>query len=511
MVRRLIVAVLALSVVLPASAHAARGFSYGVAAGDVSTTSAIVWAKANRAGKGRVEYSTDSRLRRGVKTKSVTAKSTDDNTVQTKLTRLKPDSKYYYRFRIGSNVSDRGSFKTAPSARANETIEFAFTGDADATPLRGKPFFNEFQVYGRMAAEGNHFNVNMGDTIYSDSEIGGARPALTVKQKWAKYRQNLALRPLQQMRSSGGHYAHWDDHEFINDFTIGEHGRKIFDAGVTAFRDYQPVGYTTRDRLYRRFRWGRNLEIFLLDQRSFRDVKASEGGVCNNPETGQPDLAPTAPQRTRALFSLVIPSFKHPVSKECLDRINNPARTLLGTRQFNQFTRAIDRSTATWKVVMTETPIQQFYGLPYDRWEGYAAERTKLLRFLQDNVKNVFFLATDTHANYYNEVRLQTLEEGGPVNTGMWEMVSGPVATYPFDEEVDRETGQDGSGDLITGAFFKPEPPDGVGMDCAAYAYSYTQVKVTRSRITITPKDLRGRGVKEKDGKACGPFSVTAK
>ena len=37
-------------------------------------------------------------------------------------------------------------------------------------------------------------------------------------QKWAKYRQNLALANLQRLRTSAGIYNHWDDHEFINDF-----------------------------------------------------------------------------------------------------------------------------------------------------------------------------------------------------------------------------------------------------------------------------------------------------
>ena len=63
---------------------------------------------------------------------------------------------------------------------------------------------------------------------------------------------------------------------------------------------------------------------------------------------------------------------------------------------------------------MNETPIQQFYALPYDRWEGYEAERTTLLAFLQRKVRNVVFLTTDTHANMVNDARLQTLEPGGP-------------------------------------------------------------------------------------------------
>ena len=139
---------------------------------------------------------------------------------------------------------------------------------------------------------------------------------------------------------------------------------------------------------------------------------------------------------------------------------------------------------------MNEVPIQQFYALPYDRWEGYAAERTKLLRFLQANAKNVLFLTTDTHANFVNEVRLNTLGGAGPVGTGMWEVVTGPVATNTQNVEVDRTLGKKGLGSAIVALFYKPAPPLGVGMKCAsADVYSYAEVKVTAAAITVTPKD----------------------
>ena len=46
---------------------------------------------------------------------------------------------------------------------------------------------------------------------------------------------------------------------------------------------------------------------------------------------------------------------------------------------------------------MNEVPIQQFYALPYDRWEGYEADRKRVLNGLQD-VNNLVFLTTDVHA-----------------------------------------------------------------------------------------------------------------
>ena len=58
---------------------------------------------------------------------------------------------------------------------------------------------------------------------------------------------------------------------------------------MTAFRDYAPVAYSSRNGLYRTVRWGRNLELFFLDERSFRSANADDGGVCNNPHTGEPD------------------------------------------------------------------------------------------------------------------------------------------------------------------------------------------------------------------------------
>jgi alkaline phosphatase D len=457
--------------------------------------------------------------------KRIKATSSNDNTVQAKVTRLRPDSVYHFVFSIGRNKSDTGTFRTAPAANKAKTIEFAWSGDTDAQNLPGetKPFWNNFEVYGRMAREKNAFNVNFGDTIYSDTEVGseqqggtfqpGAPIAFSVKAKWAKYKMNLALRNLQRLRGTAGVYTHWDDHEFVNDFTVAENGAKLYRDGVRAFTDYAPVSWSSRDGLYRKFRWGKNLEVFFLDERSFRDAKASQGGVCDNPAgSGSPDLAPTAPQSTRNLFGVLVPSLRNPPPPACVARINDPSRTFLGKRQLAAFKRDIKASTATFKVVMNETPIQQFYALPYDRWEGYEPERQAVLTYLRDNVKNAVFLTTDTHANLINDARLRTLEEGGPVNSGITEVVTGPVATKNFGAEIDDATGQAGSGKAVRDLFFKPQPPNGVGMSCAVIdKFSYGQVKVTRNRLTITPKDIAGKPLTEPEGNPCGPVVIDAK
>src|SRR3954453_19689298 len=146
------------------------------------------------------------------------------------------------------------------------------------------------------------------------------------------------MRNMRMARSQTGMYNHWDDHEFINDFSIPEDGRKLYNAGVKAFRDFEPVHYTKQTGIYRSVQWGKNLELFFLDERSFRSAKASANGVCDNPDTpGQPDLAPTAPEKPRKLFGALIPSLKQPVSQQCKDAIDNPKRTMLGQAQYKRF------------------------------------------------------------------------------------------------------------------------------------------------------------------------------
>ncbi|MDX6604338.1 MAG: hypothetical protein QOF23_847, partial [Solirubrobacterales bacterium] len=48
-------AVLAVLVTATGAAAAPKGFKYGVASGDVSTSSAILWARANKAGTALVQ------------------------------------------------------------------------------------------------------------------------------------------------------------------------------------------------------------------------------------------------------------------------------------------------------------------------------------------------------------------------------------------------------------------------------------------------------------------------
>src|SRR4051794_15753956 len=101
---------------LPAGAQAARGFTLGVAAGQVTDDSALLWAHSTKAGTGFVEITTARNFGGdgALAIKRAKATKSHDNTVQAKLVDLSPDTTYYYRFSIGKGSSDIGSFRTAP-------------------------------------------------------------------------------------------------------------------------------------------------------------------------------------------------------------------------------------------------------------------------------------------------------------------------------------------------------------------------------------------------------------
>lgn len=127
-------------------------------------------------------------------------------------------------------------------------------------------------------------------------------------------------------------------------------------------------------------------------------------------------------------------------------------------------------------------------------------------------VPNVLVLATDHHANLIGEIRSRTLEPPGPQSTGVIEVATGPVATNTYAREVDGTLGASGVGQAIAAFFYKPPPPRGIGMRCAAIdGYSYAEVRVTAREVRVEAKDAAGNLVHDVDGTPCAPVVLTAR
>src|SRR3954471_11350900 len=474
--------------IFPSTASAAP-FRYGVSSAEVTSSSALLWAHAVKSGKVRLVVGVDKRFTRRRITKTVFARKSNDLTVQSRVAGLAADRRYWFFFVQGKQRSVIGTFKTAPKSRASKTIRFAVTGDADPVRVNGHNYWNkdgsnDWATYKAMTHERNAFNVNLGDTIYSDAETAQGFPfAFSLAQKRAKYRLGLTYPALTGLRASGPVYNQWDDHEFVDDFNRHSQGcdvgsvataqyacdiNGIWKAGVKAFREYMPVTYSAQNGTYRTFRWGKNLQIFILDERSFRSLRASEvkvdakaaeptPHVCEN--GGNDDLAPRVPQRIRNVFALVYPAVGNPAPPACLAALKDPSRTMLGQRQYDAFTTAIKNSTARWKVIINEVPMMEMGINPYDDWEGYEAEREKLLTFLKNSVKNVAVLTTDFHSNWVNDARIKTWpEDGGPVPSGVKEFIAGGVADSLLGHEIDGVAGRPNTWPIVDAGYLLRQP-----------------------------------------------------
>lgn len=198
----------------------------------------------------------------------------------------------------------------------------------------------------------------------------------------------------------------------------------LYQAGLQAFQEWNPLAAEAwggtgdprtdgKPKVYREQSFGKDAAVFVLDARTFRDK----------------ELASPNPANPSEVLAFLIQSF-------------NPARTMLGKPQLNALKAdllAAQQSGITWKFVLVPEPAQNLGVVAAgDRFEGYAAERTELLAFIdQAHIENVVFVSADIHGTLVNNLTYQ-LGPGQPqIPTKAWEITTGPVAfDAPFGPTV---------------------------------------------------------------------------
>jgi phosphodiesterase/alkaline phosphatase D-like protein len=144
--------------------------------------------------------------------------------------------------------------------------------------------------------------------------------------------------------------------------------------------------------LYRRLRFGDLVELNLLDTRQYRDDQP-----CDEDAGG--GRVVTCPERV------------------------DPRRTILGDTQRRWLLDGLDRSQARWnvlaqQVVMAELHLHPGPGRAWwsDAWDGYAADRDRILRFLWERQPaNPMVLTGDIHAFLVNDLQLPNRGPDAPV------------------------------------------------------------------------------------------------
>jgi phosphodiesterase/alkaline phosphatase D-like protein len=177
----------------------------------------------------------------------------------------------------------------------------------------------------------------------------------------------------------------------------------------------------------------------------------------------------------------------------CLAAINDPNRTMLGPVQKQLLKNGLLSSTATHKIIISELAWQQWWALPYDRWEGYGAERSEVLNFIRNNgIDNVSMLTTDNHGTLQNQVYIDKFTDPQPIAN---ETITGPIATNTFQNEVIGVAGQ-------LGLFVFNVTLNTAGIDCRhldRYSYGHVSANAAADTATVSSRDANGAVVPDQN------------
>jgi 5'/3'-nucleotidase SurE len=410
-------------------------FPNGVASGDVTQNSAVLWTRSAISGDVTFEYSTDPNFNAiaGTLTTTVT-----DSTIPVKveLTDLTPGTQYYYRVTNSVGETLEGDFPTSAEAVVYAGLNFGVSGD-----WRGE--LAPYPAINNVAEQDLDFFVEHGDTIYADigspavlNPDGSRKEQVeTLDEYRAKhnevYSERFGLNTWADLRAVTPILATIDDHEVTNDFAGGApassderfpetegliNDTQLFENGLQTFQEYNPLRddfypqssdeRTDGERqLYRYNTYGNDAAVMVLDTRSFRDEAIEPPADFTNPEEVARVLAETLTQDI----------------------------TLLGEVQLSDLKQdllAADEAGMTWKFVMVPEPIQNIFpGINTDAFEGYGKERTEILKFITENdIDNVVFVAADVHTTFVNNVTYQEVPFGEQIPTNVFEITTGAVA-----------------------------------------------------------------------------------
>jgi len=280
-----------------------------------------------------------------------------DFTFQTKLQGLLPDTKYSIitegRPRQDSKVTCkvRGGFKTAPKADTPSKVSFTVVTGQEYNRRDDKA--NGQKIYPHMLAIGTDFFVHTGDIVYYDKDEPFADNVELARFKWNR----IYAMPFQRnFHNNTSSYFIKDDHDTLrNDSWPGQtYGRNLtFDDGLAIFSEQVPMG----DKTYRTVRWGKDLQIWLVEGRDFRSP--------NNMPDG-------------------------------------PEKTIWGEKQKKWFFDTVKKSDATFRVLISPTPVVgPDRGNKNDNYanKGFTYEGDQLRKFLSTQ-KNMFVICGDRHWQY---------------------------------------------------------------------------------------------------------------
>jgi alkaline phosphatase D len=381
----------------------AAPFFHGVASGDPTSESVLLWTRITSEEESPEvfwEIATDTLLNNIVASGDTLTGMESDFTVKVVVANLEANRWYYYRFSSGGMQSPIGRTRTAPESGI-ENLRFAVMSCSNYQD----GYFNAY----RDVVNKNDVDaiIHLGDYIYeygiSDFSPGTDTSRLhdpeneiiSLEEYRLRHSQYKLDVDLQEIHRQFPFIAVWDDHETANNSWVGGAQNHTEGAegdwqlrknnGKQAFFEWMPVN-NNNDLIRRSFSWGNLAEIIMIDTRlEGRDEQLGTSG---------------------------------PV-------VSDTNRTLLGLQQREWLKSELSESTSQWKLIGNQVMIAplRIFGNPVneDQWDGYPAERERVLSHIQNNgINNCVFLTGDIHTSWGNDV---------PLNPGNYNASTGAGST----------------------------------------------------------------------------------
>jgi alkaline phosphatase D len=299
--------------------------------------------------------------------------------------------------------------------------------------------------------------------------------AETLDEFRGNYLYNLMDENLRRFNAEVPQVWQWDDHETVNNWSDSKdlsadvrytekRVQTLAARALRAFLEHAPMRWFSQvesERVYRHIPYGPDLDVFVVDMRSYRGPNSFNRQPVPGPDTA-----------------------------------------FLGPAQIAWLKRKLESSRATWKVVAADMPIgllvgdgqdaqgrPQFEAIANDNGPalGRELEMADLLRFIKrHDVANVVWITADVHycaAHYYDPGQAE-FQDFDP----FWEFVAGPLNAGTFGPN----TLDDTFGPRVV--FQKAPPASQANVPPSAGLQFFGQVDIDHGSLemTVSLKDLAG-------------------
>ncbi|MBA2280285.1 MAG: alkaline phosphatase D family protein, partial [Acidimicrobiia bacterium] len=401
-------------------------FRHGVASGDPGADRVVLWTRLTTTDASvevvwdvaRDQAFSDIVARGGAR-----AEPGNDHTVHVDAGDLEAGTDHWYRFHALGATSPVGRARTLPApGAALDSLRLGLVTCAEYE-------FGYFGAYRHLAERDDvDLVLHLGDYIYEFGVGYGSPPTVlptpgpsigrtheppvectTLADYRMRYAQYRADADTQALHAAHPLIVMYDDHEVANDtWRDGAQNHQPESEGAfaeraraarQAWREWMPIRVSGADpeQVHRSFRLGDLAELWMLDERRYRDV-----------------------QPANAFFSYgsVDPA------------IDDPARTMLGVEQRTWLLDGMAASPAAWRLMGNPVPFfplvlapalldvlgsalgSEVSALPplpppltVDDWNGYAAERRTIVDAVAAGpIPDVLVLTGDYHETFVSEI-----------------------------------------------------------------------------------------------------------